>query len=146
MKKALLIFFVFTFSLGGFVAGQQYKLMSMLADGVISVAEHKAIMAMEVAKAKVKTRTRTKAVARLKRTLVAVPVIGIGIASYFEKKDFDEWQKDNPNGTLKEYTCEVSAISAEYLDEVLQALPQNLSENIPEKVLSNMTPKCQLKT
>jgi hypothetical protein len=146
MKKALLIIVLTSFSFGGFIAGQQYKLMSMLANGVISMAEHKAIMAKEVTKAKVKTRTRTKAVARLKRTLVAVPVIGIGIASYFEKKDFDEWQKDNPGGTLKEYTCEVSAISAEYLDQVLQDLPQNLSENIPDKVLSNMAPKCQLKT
>lgn len=146
MKKILLLLLTLSFSFGGFIAGQQYKLTSFLADGVISVAEHKAIMAREVARAKVKTKTRTKAIARLKRTLVAVPVIGIGIASYFEKKDFDEWQKDNPGGTLKEYTCEFSAISAEYLDEVLQDLPQNLSENIPDKVLSNMAPKCQLKT
>lgn len=138
--KLATIFFMITFSLGGFIAGQQYKLMSMFADGIISVAEHKAIMTKEIAKTKARVKTKE----RIKRILVAIPVIGVLIAAYFEKKDFEEWQEKNPNGKFKQYSCEVGTLSTEYLDEVLQDLPQELFKNIPETALSKIIPECKL--
>ncbi|MDG1468901.1 MAG: hypothetical protein P8Q24_07035 [Glaciecola sp.] len=123
--------------------GQKYQAISIVSEGLISIAEHRAILSKEVATATLKTKTRTKAIARMKRVLVAIPIVGIGIAGYFEKKDFDEWKDDHPNGEFSEYTCEIGNISAEYVDEVLQELPEYLATKIPDRVIVELVPKCQ---
>ncbi len=66
---------------------------------------------------------RTKAKARLRRALVVLPVAGIAAAIAFERQDYLEWKQDNPDGDLEAYGCEVSAVSAEVVDDVLQDLP-----------------------
>ena len=40
---------------------------------------------------------KTKAKARLKQTLVMVPIAGIAAAAYFEEQDYQEWKQQNPN-------------------------------------------------
>lgn len=72
------------------------------------------------------TVARVKAKARLRRVAAAFPFVGIGVVGYFERQDFVEWQEDNPEGTLAEYSCEVATISAEVADEVLQELPESV--------------------
>ena len=69
---------------------------------------------------------RTKAKARLRRALVVIPVAGIAAAVAFEREDYLEWKEDNPDGTLEAYGCEVSAVSAEVVDDVLQDLPETV--------------------
>lgn len=67
---------------------------------------------------------RTKAKARLRRIVASIPIAGIAAAGYFERQDFLAWQADHPNGTFEEYSCEVTTLSAEVIDEVLQELPE----------------------
>lgn len=67
---------------------------------------------------------RAKAKARLRRIVASVPIAGIAAAGYFERRDFLEWQTENPNGTFEDYSCEVARLSADVIDEVLQELPE----------------------
>lgn len=82
-----------------------------------AIAHRKAIAAAVV---------RTKAKARLRRALVVVPVVGIAAAIAFEREDYLEWKEENPEGDLQAYGCEVSTVSAEVVDEVLQDLPEQV--------------------
>lgn len=134
---------VLSFSAGSFYVGQKYQTLAMLADGFISLAEHRAIVSKEVAAATLKTKTKTKAIARMKRALVAVPVAGLGLAAYFEKRDYDDWKLDHPQGTPQQYGCEISQISAVYVDELLQGLLENLSSRIPDSVMADLVPVCE---
>lgn len=73
--------------------------------------------------------SEAKAKARIRRLIAAIPLVGIGTLAYFEEQDYREWLEDNPEGTLNEYTCELSAISATLIDEVLQELPEEVRPN-----------------
>lgn len=84
---------------------------------------------------------RTKAKARLRRLIAAVPIAGLGAIAYFEERDFQEWKRDNPDGTRADYTCEVAELSAEVIDEVLQDLPGSIRPG-PEQV-QGWLPKCE---
>jgi len=85
--------------------------------------------------------TRTKAKARLRRMAVAVPIAGLGLAAEFERRDFVEWQEQNPEGTYGEYGCEVATVSAEVMDDVLQDLPERVRPS-RDTVLSWL-PECE---
>ena len=87
-----------------------------------------------------KAVARTKAKARLKRALVMVPIAGIAAGAYFEEQDFQEWKQQNPNGSRQDYACEVAALTAEILDELLREIPDNLRPS--EKRLTDQLPKC----
>ena len=94
------------------------QVATMTASATTAAIAHRKTIASTVA--------RLKAKARLRRVMAAVPLVGIGAAGYFERQDFIEWQADNPEGTLAEYSCEVATISAEVVDEVLQELPAEI--------------------
>ncbi len=87
-----------------------------------------------------KAIARTKAKARLRRMLVAVPVVGAGAAVAFEAQDFRDWQVDNPDGTFADYSCEVASLSAEVVDEVLQDLPDGFRPS--RDMVLNQLPEC----
>ena len=84
--------------------------------------------------------TRTKAKARLRRAVVMVPVAGIAAVGYFEEQDFQEWKEQNPGLDRSDYACEVSQVSAEVIDDMLQGLPAQVRPN-REFVLSKL-PEC----
>ena len=65
-----------------------------------------------------------KAKARLKRLIVAVPLVGTGAALAFEGNDLKVWLEENPDKSPKDYGCEVASSSAEVMDEVLAELPE----------------------
>jgi hypothetical protein len=97
-----------------------------------------------------KQKTKMKAKARFRQSLVAVPILGgVALAAYFEKKDYEEWLLDNPNGNPKEYACEVAASSAEVVNELVgdtliatQRLPERIRPN-REKIIAWLEiPKC----
>ncbi|WP_050527022.1 hypothetical protein [Pseudorhodobacter aquimaris] len=69
---------------------------------------------------------RQKAAGRLKRIVVAVPVVGFVAAGYFEEKDRRSWLADNPGKTNSDYACELAEISAEVADDVLAGLPVDI--------------------
>lgn len=91
-------------------------------------------------KAIAKAVTRAKAKARLGRMAVAVPVAGAVLAAEFERRDYQQWQNENPDGSFSDYACEVGTVSAEVIDEVLQALPERVRPS-RELVLSQL-PGC----
>jgi len=84
---------------------------------------------------------RTKAKARLRRALVVLPIAGIGAAIVFERQDYLEWQQDNPDGDLEDYGCEISTLSAEVVDEVIQDLPASVRPS-PDWLLARL-PGCE---
>ena len=97
-----------------------------------AIANRKAIAA---------TVLRTKAKARLRRALVVVPVAGIAAAIAFEREDYLEWKQDNPDGDIEAYGCEVSEVSAEVVDDVLQDLPEQVRPS-RDWLLSRL-PECE---
>lgn len=94
------------------------QVASVTAGASSAALKHRKDLARAVAK--------TKAKARLRRALVAVPVVGAGAAMAFEAQDFRDWQVDNPEGTFPDYSCEVAGLSAEVVDEVLQGFPEGV--------------------
>ncbi|PHR22150.1 MAG: hypothetical protein COA37_12815 [Hoeflea sp.] len=120
-------------SLGVWAVSLTAQVTTMTASAAAAaIANRKAIAAAVL---------RTKAKARLRRALVVVPVAGIGAAVAFERQDFLEWKEDNPDGDLETYGCEVSVVSAEVVDDVLQDLPEQVRPS-RDWLLSRM-PDCQ---
>lgn len=99
--------------------------------------EVKALKARLNAAAKERQRelARLKAKSRLKRMVVAVPLVGLGVAAYFEKQELSEWLLENPGKTEADYACEVGMNSAEVLDEVLAAVPEDVIAWLPESIV-----------
>ncbi|RKT30980.1 hypothetical protein BXY70_2977 [Roseovarius halotolerans] len=106
---------------------------AMSAKAASTAVAHRKQLAKAVAKAKAK--------ARLRRAVVAVPIAGVAAIGYFEEQDYQEWLAENPDGTRKQYACEVASLTAEVVDEVLQDLPGGLRPD-PETVLGYM-PECE---
>src|SRR6056297_1058679 len=108
--------------------------------GIQTAATLTAATSTAVAKAVMKT----KAKARIRRAVVAIPVVGLGAMVYFEERNFREWKDEHPEGTRQEYGCEVVDMTAEVLEEVLQELPEYVRPE-PETVFKLM-PKCEAET
>lgn len=89
---------------------------TMSAQAVATAVAHRKQLAKAVA--------RTRAKARLRRAVVAVPVLGGAALAYFEERDYRDWLEENPGGTRQRYACEVAALSAAVMDDVLQELPE----------------------
>ena len=66
-----------------------------------------------------KQKAKMKAKARLKRSLVAIPIMGVALVVLFEEQDYREWAIENPKKGRAEYACEVATYSAEVIDEVV---------------------------
>jgi hypothetical protein len=105
-------------SLGVWAVSLTAQVSTMTASAAAAAIAHRKAIAAAV--------LRTKAKARLRRALVVVPVAGIAAAIAFEREDYLEWKQDNPDGDLEDYGCEVSAVSAEVVDDVLQDLPEQV--------------------
>lgn len=82
-----------------------------------------------------KQLAKTKAKARLRRAIIAFPLVGAGAGIWFEKQDYQEWLAENDGGTRQQYACEVAALTAEVIDEVLQDLPASVTPS-PDLVAS----------
>ena len=104
----------------------------LTTEATATALKHRKEISRAVAKAKAK--------ARLKRTLVMVPIAGIAAAAYFEEQDYQEWKLQNQNRSRQDYTCEVAALTAEVLDELLQEIPHNLM--LSGERLAGQMPKC----
>lgn len=88
--------------------------------------------------------TRTKAKARLRRMVVMVPVAGIAAAGYFEEQDYQEWKAQNPGLGRTDYACEVSRVSADVIDDMLQGLPEDVRPS--REFLLSKLPDCTAET
>jgi len=127
---------------------QSLRVASLTADLASSVSELASTKAAHK-KALSEQKAKLMAKARLRRAIVAVPVVGAGIALYFEEQDFQDWLDENPEGTRIEYACEVATYSAELVDEIVadtvkaaQGLPSSVRLS-PETIKSLLeVPKC----
>lgn len=61
---------------------------------------------------------KTKARERGKRVLTAIPVAGLVALAWFEKREYDEWRQDHPDGTPHIYLREVSGATREAALEI----------------------------
>ena len=84
--------------------------------------------------------SRAKAKARLRRVMAAIPFVGIAAVGEFERREYLEWTEQNTGGTFRQYRCEIAALSAEVMDEVLQELPEKVRPS-SETVLG-LLPDC----
>lgn len=107
-----------TFSLGIWAVSLTAQVATVTTSAAAAAIAHRKAIAAAV--------LRTKAKARLRRALVVLPVAGIAAAAVFEHQDYLEWKSDNPDGDLQDYGCEVGAVSAEVVDDVLQDLPEEV--------------------
>jgi len=105
-------------SLGIWAVSLTAQVTTMTAGAAATAIAHRKAIAAAV--------LRTKAKARLRRALVVVPVAGLAAAIAFERQDYLEWKEDNPDGDVEAYGCEVSVVSAEVVDDVLQDLPEQV--------------------
>ena len=69
-----------------------------------------------------------------------VPVVGIAAVGYFEEQDFQEWKEENPDLGRSDYACEMSQVSAEVIDEMLQELPEQVRPS--REFLISKLPEC----
>lgn len=114
---------------------QSLRVASLTADLASSVSELASTKAAHK-KALSEQKAKLKAKARLRRAIVAVPIVGAGLILYFEEQDFQEWLDENPDGDRTQYACEVAGHSAEILDvivtdtvEAAQSLPKSVRPN-----------------
>jgi len=126
---------VSTVGVGVWAIQQSLRVASLTADLASSVSELASTKAANK-KALAEQKAKLKAKARLRRAIVAVPIVGAGLIFYFEEQDFQEWLDENPDGDRAQYACEVSAHSAEILDivvadtvEAAQSLPKSVRPN-----------------
>ena len=119
--------------LGLWAMNLSLKVATMTASAASTTVRHRRQIAKAI--------SREKAKGRLRRMMIAVPVLGSGVAVSFEAYEYYQWQEENPEGTLTDYSCEVSEITAEVMDEVLQELPELIRPS-PERV-SSLVPECE---
>jgi|GEM_PF-530936 len=122
-----------TISMGIWAISLTAQVTTMTAGAAAAAIAHRKAIAAAI--------VRTKAKARLRRALVVLPIAGIAAAVAFERQDYLEWKQENPDGDVEDYGCEVSAVSAEVIDEVLQDLPGQVRPS-RDWLLSRM-PDCE---
>ena len=94
-----------------------------------SQAMRVAQMSKAVATQAIKNRNqilRLKAKARLRRTVAAVPLLGVGAVVFFEEQDRREWLEANPGKTSADYACAIGEVTVEIMDEFMAELPEKL--------------------
>ncbi|MCW9025189.1 MAG: hypothetical protein OQK73_11015 [Gammaproteobacteria bacterium] len=113
LKNIIILLLISSLSIGGYVAN---KTIDGLKTAMVALQlKHK----KQIVKTKVKERG--------KRVLALLPVVGIAAVAWFEKKEYDEWKTDNPDGTPEQYTDEmtevIKEISLSYYEELKEEMP-----------------------
>ena len=140
---------VSTVGVGVWALQQTLRVASLTADLTSSVSELASTKAAHKM-ALTKQKAKLKAKARLRRAIVAVPVLGTGLILYFEEQDFQEWLDENPDGDRTEYACEVAKYSAEIANEIVKDTIK-AAQDLPKSVIPDtdmvmswlQIPKCK---
>ena len=118
------------------IAGMAAELASSLTELSTAKASHKSKMAklkLEHESEMMEQKAKLKARERIRRSLIAVPVVGAVLIVYFEEQDYQDWFIDNPNGLRADYACEVASYSAEVIDEIVENVV-DAGQSLPEPV------------
>ena len=133
--------FLFLIALGLGVALLQTSLSLASATAQVASLSANAATAADLHKKQMaKAISNEKAKARLKRLIVAVPLVGTGAALAFEANDLKVWLEENPGKSPTDYGCEVASSSAEVMDEVLTEFPKQVRPS-SDFIMSQM-PEC----
>ena len=65
-----------------------------------------------------KDKVKIKVKERGKRLISAIPIAGTVAVGWFEKNEYDEWKAENPDGTIEEYTSEITNATTEVAYEI----------------------------
>ena len=103
-----------TLTLGFHAANLTAKVVALTAASTIAAVKHR------------KDITKILAKARLKRVIVAIPILGSGAAVAFEASEFKNWQAANPQKSEVDYLCENASLTIEIFEDVIKELPENL--------------------
>ena len=102
-----------TLTLGFHAANLTAKVAVLTAASTVAAVKHRKEIAKVLAKA------------RLKRFIVAIPILGSGAAVAFEASEFKNWQAANPQKSEVDYLCENASLTIEVFEEVIKDLPEN---------------------
>ena len=105
---------VTTLSLGLHAANLTAKVAVLTTASAAAAVKHRKDIAKLLAKA------------RLKRVIVAIPILGSSAALAFEASEFKNWQAANPQKSEVDYLCENASLTIEVFDEVIKDLPESL--------------------
>ena len=103
-----------TLTLGFHAANLTAKVAVLTSASTVAAVKHRKDIAKVLAKA------------RLKRFIVAIPILGSGAAVAFEASEFKNWQAANPQKSEVEYLCENASLTIEIFEDVIKELPENL--------------------
>lgn len=68
---------------------------------------------------------KSKVKERGKRVATAIPFLGLAAAAVFEKYEYDEWKKENPDADLEDYKNEILVTAKEILNETNDRICSN---------------------
>ena len=103
-----------TLTLGFHAANLTAKVAVLTSASTVAAVKHRKEIAKVLAKA------------RLKRFIVAIPILGSGAAVAFEASEFKNWQAANPQKSEVDYLCENASLTIEIFEDVIKELPENL--------------------
>ena len=102
-----------TLTLGFHAANLTAKVAVLTSASTVAAVKHRKEIAKVLAKA------------RLKRFIVAIPILGSGAAVAFEASEFKNWQAANPQKSKVDYLCENASLTIEVFEEVIKDLPES---------------------
>ena len=125
IKNSLIFFLLVTLGAGGLMVNRVFEQMNQAM--LLMQIKHK----KDIARTKIKERS--------KRLLAVLPVAGAVAAVWFEKREYDEWKRENPEGTPEQYTDEVKSLATEISVQLYRELKTEypwLSTTDPDKATS----------
>ena len=118
-----------TLTLGFHAANLTAKVAVLTAASTVAAVKHRKEIAKVLAKA------------RLKRFIVAIPILGSGAAVAFEASEFKNWQAANPQKNEVDYLCENASLTIEIFEDVIKELPENLQ--VSPEILGLESRRCE---
>ena len=118
-----------TLTLGFHAANLTAKVAVLTSASTVAAVKHRKDIAKVLAKA------------RLKRFIVAIPILGSGAAVAFEASEFKNWQAANPQKNEVDYLCENASLTIEIFEDVIKELPENLQ--VSPEILGLESKRCK---
>jgi hypothetical protein len=112
VKNILVLILSMTLLIGAGFGAVAWNVASATIDGLRNT-----IIAMKVKHKKDVTKVKLKA--KAKRVMVAVPLLGSAYAVWLEKSEYDDWKESHPQGTVTQYSNEVTELALEVKNELL---------------------------
>ncbi len=111
VKNLLVVILSLSLLIGASLGAMAWNIASMTIDGLRNT-----LIAMKVKHKKDIAKVKLKS--KAKRVLVAVPLFGTAYAVWLEKSEYDDWKESHPQGTVAQYSEEVTGLVLELTGEL----------------------------